>query len=50
MSWREGQLSLQLLSELRVGAPARKQVFQAKSIEDAAAEAAAATIRQMEGD
>lgn len=36
MTWDEAQMSLQLLAELGVGAPARAQVYAAKAAEDAA--------------
>ena len=41
LTWREAQLSLQLLAEQRVGSPARMAVLEAKAAEDAAASAAA---------
>ena len=41
LRWREAQLSLQLVAELRLGAPSRQAVLQAKAEEDAAAAAAA---------
>ena len=41
LTWREAQLSLQLLAEQRIGAPARLALLQAKAEEDAAAAAAA---------
>jgi len=40
MTWQEAQLSLQLASEERVGAPVRLAAAQARAREDAAFEAA----------
>ena len=39
MTWREALLSLQLASEEKVGAPMRNKAREARTIEDAAAEA-----------
>lgn len=44
MSWWEAQLSLQLLAELRVGAPSRAELWEAKAAEDAAFDAAVAAV------
>lgn len=44
MTWREAQLSLQLLAELRVGAPSRADTYAAKAAEDAAADAVIAAL------
>lgn len=41
MTFREAQLSLQLLAEQHLGAPTRAEVYAAKAAEDAAAAAAA---------
>jgi len=41
MTFREAQLTLQLLAEQQLGAPARAEVYAAKAAEDAAAAAAA---------
>lgn len=47
MSWREAQMSLQVLAELSVGAPARLATLQEKAREDAAYDAG---IQAMTGD
>ena len=44
MTWYEAQLSLQVISERTVGAPHRRDVYEAKAREDAAAAAAVAAL------
>jgi len=44
MSWREAQLSIQLLAEERVGSRQRLALLEAKAQEDAAMEHAAAVL------
>ncbi len=39
MSFREAQLSLQVIAEVTHGAPLRREAYEAKAREDAAAEA-----------
>ena len=45
MTWREAQLSLQVDAEVRYGAPRRREVYEAKAQEDAAAAAVIAALQ-----
>ncbi len=49
VTWREAQLSLQVMAEERVGTRARQALMEAKAREDGAAEAVAAVVRRMNG-
>lgn len=44
MTWYEAQLSLQLLAELRVGAPDRQAILDQKAVEDAAFQAGVSAV------
>lgn len=45
MTWREAQLSLQVDAEVRHGAPRRREAYEAKAREDAAAVAVVAALQ-----
>lgn len=45
MTWREAQLSLQVDAEVRYGAPRRREAYEARAAEDAAAAAVITALR-----